>query len=88
MDSGGESLGKNDDGGGIWKCESCTLDNPMSAPTCEVCGGPGVITDSNSLMEEGEVSQSPSTNSSKRFKGLSGSLTLTPVLRTSEQAES
>ena len=22
----------------IWKCETCTLDNPVNAPTCEACG--------------------------------------------------
>ena len=26
----GEHLGKEDDGGGLWKCEHCTLDNPIT----------------------------------------------------------
>ena len=39
MDIGVSCLGKDDNGGGIWKCESCTLDNPMSALTWWTWGG-------------------------------------------------
>ena len=34
----------------MWKCETCTLDNPINAPACEACGS------KNSLAKKSELS--------------------------------